>query len=593
MLRRSFQLLNNRFIGMTGGDVIREKLSEYKIGHVFGYCGGCNLPILNGFYGSDYPKFMGACTELGAGFMATGYAKTKNIPGVAITTSGPGMTNALTALYDANADHVPLIVLSGQVTTSALGTDAFQEAPAINMAKPVTKWVHQLQDINHLPSVMDHAYKIAMNDVKGAVFIDLPKDLMVKTVTGPYDIDTEYKYKYVTTNNFVLDSDIDKVAELIKKAKRPIIFAGQGAKHCYKLVRIIAQRANIPVTTSLHGLGIFDENHQYSLKMVGMHGSAAANFALQEADLIIGIGVRFDDRTIGTIGTYAPKAHEAYNRNEGGIISINLDRLKTIKPHFDFNYDCKKFLGLLYHKIVPQNRDEWINHIVKLKQDNPFRYKYEDNVIKTQDVLIALNKKLSGKEFIVSTGVGNHQQFASMYITFNKPNRFLTSGSAGTMGVCLPYLVGSYYAYRDSKHTPLLIGIDGDGSFNMTMNELQHIARYNVPVKIFIMNDKQLQMVATWQDLFFDGRIIATDSYNPNYSMLGNAWGIRVVKIRNRKELKDALKLITSPEPIIFDCQVTSTYCLPLVAPGKALDDMILYQDDLLNTNFDKVNAPA
>ncbi len=594
MLRTTFRILNKHLIGMNGGDVVREKLREYKIDHVFGYCGGCNLPLLNAFYGINNPMFMGTCTEAGAGFMATGYAKARNTPGVAVTTSGPGMTNALTALYDANADHVPLIVLSGQVTTSAIGSDAFQEVPAIDIARPVTKWVHQLTDINHLPLVMDYAYHVAMNDVKGAVFIDLPKDLMIKTVTEPIELCEQDRPSLKhCKQRYVDDIDVENVAELIRVAKKPIIFVGQGAKNCYNLVRIIALRAGIPVVSSLHGLGIFDESHPQSLKMVGMHGSAAANYAVQEADLIIGIGARFDDRTVGTVKTYAPKAHEAFTNKRGGIVNINLQTLKTVTPHYQFTYDCTKFLGLLRHNICYQPRTEWLGRIAQLKEDNMLSCPDARDGLKVQNVLFELNKKLSGKDFVVSTGVGNHQMYASMYITFDKPNRFLTSGSAGTMGVCLPYLIGSHYAYKSESKNPILIGIDGDGSFNMTMNELQHIAKHNIPVKLFIMNDRRLQMVATWQDLFFDKRRIVTDSYNPDYSLLGAAWGIRVVKITNLRELTEALRLITSAEPVIFDCHVKSTYCLPLVAPGKALDDMILDKKGLLTTGYNKADAPA
>jgi acetolactate synthase-1/2/3 large subunit len=224
--------------------------------------------------------------------------------------------------------------------------------------------------------------------------------------------------------------------------------------------------------------------------------------------------------------------------------------------------------------------------VMLMKQQARFNYKV-DNKMKVQDVLIELNKEIKNKNYYITTGVGNHQQFTSMYIEFTQPNKILTSGSAGTMGVCLPYLIGAYYGNNEDK---LLIGIDGDGSFNMTHVELQHVAEYKIPVKIFIMNDKKLQMVATWQELFFDGNMIATNSYNPDYTKLCDAWNIKCVKITNKTELNNAFKYLHSDEPVIFDCHVTPTQCLPLVAPGKPLHEMILYDETKCNNLFDECN---
>ncbi len=598
MLRRTcFLFKNKHLIGLNGGEILKQKLIEYKTSYVFGYSGGCNLSILNSFYKSEYPKFINTCTEQGAGFMAIGYSKSSYQPGVAITTSGPGMTNIITNLYDAYTDHIPLIVFSGQVSINQIGTNAFQEAPACNLAKSVTKWSYQVRDINEFADIIDKAYEITLSGKPGPVFIDLPKDVMIKTMTCEKQIITEHKIK---TKKYIPDNELLEASELINKSKNPIIFVGQGAKKCYKLVRYLALKNGIPVTSTLHGLGIFNETHPQSLKMVGMHGSAAANYAMMRADLIIGIGARFDDRTTGNPESYARCAYNAHQINQGGIININIEQLKTIKPHFNYGYDAQQFLSLLLSKIKINQRTEWNQVISHLKQTHAFPYCKESDNLKVQDVLIQLNNYLETKKinYKIATGVGNHQQFTTMYIRFTKPNQIITSGSSGTMGVCLPFLIGCYYADKikiknKNKNKNILIGVDGDGSFNMSYTELQHVAQYNIPIKLFIMNDKKLQMVATWQSLFYNNQMIATDSYNPDYKKICEAWNIRYVKITTEQDLNSALKLLTLNVPIIFDCHVKPTYCLPLVAPGKALDDMILYQEQLKTQNFDQINTPG
>jgi len=587
----------NQFIGMDGGEIVREKLRDFGIDHVFGYCGGCNLPILNGFYGSINPLFLPACTEAGAGFMATGYAKSRGIPGVAVTTSGPGMTNIVTSIYDANADHVPLIVLSGQVSQSAIGTDAFQEAPSLELAKAknISKWAYRIQSVDELPSAMDNAYRVAMDGVKGVAFLDLPKDLMVQRLRNSVEVEDEALTGCKTVPKRVCARDVSQVADLINGSERPVIFVGQGAKAAHHLVRHLAHKTWIPVTSTLHGLGIFDGRHELSLRMVGMHGSAAANYAIQEADLIIGIGARFDDRTIGTVGSYAPMAKKAYESGKGGIISINLEPIKTVKPHFCFNYDCRTFLTHLIPCVHNKSRWSWMERVRDLKREYPFEYSSSPDELKVQDVLVELNRALHGRDFVMATGVGNHQMMASSLVDFRSPNRLLTSGSSGTMGVCAPYLIGSHYAHKyRGQGVPLLIGVDGDGSFNMTMSELQMVSSERIPVKHFIMNDGQLQMVNVWQKKFFNKRFIGTDSHNPDYVKLGEAWGIKVVRVTDRRELLEALNLLDSPEPILFDCKVAKDQeCLPMVAPGKPLHDMILHRNQLKFMAFDSSQTPA
>lgn len=606
---------------MSVTDVICNKLIDQKVQHVFGYSGGCNLPLLNSFYHSNKLKFHATCTEQGAGMMATGHAKYTNSIGVVVTTSGPGMTNCATALYDAYSDHVPLLVLSGQVNTTSIGTGAFQEAPAVAIAKPITKWAHQVTNANDIENVMNKAFYIAMNEPRGPVFIDLPKDIQTKNVAlntshdkiafsnnKQYWINDPCFYKL---NIDQIRNDARKLLFLIKNNKKVVLFVGQGAKNAVEYVRKIAVRLKLPVCTTLHGLGIFDETHYQSLKMIGMHGSPAANHAIQTSDLIVGIGARFDDRTIGTIKSYAPNAINSFDTNQGGgIVSINVNDIDTIYPHYQFKYNVSHFLKIVWDEILKDNdfsqinnaatnkqitykqtKNKWLLHVNKLKETNKFNYDTSGK-LKAQDVLIKINKLIQNKKFVITTGVGNHQMFVSMYINFRNANCILTSGSSGTMGVCVPYLIGASHANKNA----ILIGIDGDGSFNMTYNELQNIQKYKIPIKLFIMNDGNLQMVRTWQHKFFDKKEIATKSHNPDYSKIAEAWNIKYIQIKSKTDLENIdlqHKLLTN-EPIIFDCKIESTYCLPLVAPGKPLHEMILFEHEKLQQqNFDAKDCPG
>lgn len=618
------KMANKNMPLMSVTDVICNKLIDQKVQHVFGYSGGCNLPLLNSFHHSKELKFHATCTEQGAGMMATGYAKYTNSIGVVVTTSGPGMTNCATALYDAYSDHVPLLVLSGQVNTTSIGTGAFQEAPAVAIAKPITKWAHQVTDANDIENVMNKAHYIAMNEPRGPVFIDLPKDIQTQNVVPNTTndralfVDNNQFKQYLINEPYYYKLNIDKIRNdakkllfLIKNNKKVVLFVGQGAKNAVEYVRKIAIRLKLPVCTTLHGLGIFDETHYQSLKMIGMHGSPAANHAIQTADLIVGIGARFDDRTIGTINSYAPNAINSFKTKQGGgIVSININNIDTICPHYQFKYNVSYFLKIVWDEILKDNdfsqinntttnkqtiykqtKDNWLLHVNKLKETNKFNYDTYGK-LKAQDVLIKLNKLIQNKKFVITTGVGNHQMFVSMYINFRNANCILTSGSSGTMGVCVPYLIGASHANKNA----ILIGIDGDGSFNMTYNELQNIQKYKIPIKLFIMNDGYLQMVRTWQHKFFDRKEIATKSHNPDYSKIAEAWGIKYVQIKSKIDLENVdlqHKLLTN-EPIIFDCKIESTYCLPLVAPGKPLHEMILFkQDNLQQQNFDAKDCPG
>jgi len=375
---------------------------------------------------------------------------------------------------------------------------------------------------------------------------------------------------------------ISKIAELLTKSKKPIIIAGKGCLDCSDELAKFANKNNIPVTTTLHAMGCFDESNYLSLYMLGMHGSAAANYAIQEADLIIGLGTRFDDRTTGNLEKYAPKALEAEREGRGGIVCVDIipDNIgKTINPTHIIINSCKNVLNKLNRRDIPMNREKWLNRIINLKSTFPFTFNYApDNKIKTQEVIDEINRQNTEKT-LYTTGVGNHQMMTSQFIDWKYPRTMITSGSLGTMGSGLPFAIGTQLANPDSR----VINIDGDGSFNMTSVDLATVVNNKLPIKIALMNDSRQQMVYIWQKLFFDGNIISTENKNPDYGKLAEAYGLGYLKCDNRDDLFFTVDLmLNSNWPILVDFIVVPDMCTPLVAPGKGLDEMILINDTVI-----------
>jgi len=384
-------------------------------------------------------------------------------------------------------------------------------------------------------------------------------------------------------------ANIKKAVDLINKAKQPILYIGQGASDCPELVREIAEKTQIPVTTTCHAMGVFDERNPLSLHMLGMHGAAYANFAIQQSDCIIAVGSRFDDRTTGVVDKYAPKAKAAAEAGTGGIVHINIDKSsfgKVVKATVPIWSDCahalQAMLGTL-EKPKDGSREKWLEQCQEWKAEHKFDYvKLSNGKIKVQQVLMAVDAELEAKklkdekEVFICTGVGNHQMMSAQFIRWTRPRSFITSGSLGVMGAGLPFAVGTQVANPDS----LTILIDGDGSFNMTHMDLSTIMRYNLPVKIAVMNDHRQQMVWIWQRLFFDGRHISVDNVNPDYVALAKAHGIHAVACETEEELPGVVESwLAHDGPMLVEFKVVPDICLPMVAPGKALDEMILLKD--------------
>jgi len=562
-----------RFSGMTGGKLVHESLVECGVDVVFGYSGGANLPILDQFHDSPL-RFLMNRSEQCCGHAAEGYARSSGKVGVILTTSGPGLTNIITPLQDARGDSTPIVALSGQVPSAAVGTDAFQECLAVDLTRPCTKWSYQVKSVEEVRSVMHEAFRVASTGKRGPVHLDLPKDVMTAVLRGaslplpasppPLPIDV---------------ATILRVAELMKIAKKPILYVGQGANDAPEEIMALAEAANVPVTTTLHAMGVFSEHHPLSLHMLGMHGAAYANYAIQESDLIVAIGSRFDDRTTGILSKYAPEAKRAHDEGRGGLVHFDIEPSqigRVIKPTVAVVGDSKLAMQKLIPMVEYQERADWIRRCNELKTSFPFSYTpASDGRIKTQQAIEAIYKALASQEnkLVVATGVGNHQMMSCQFIRWTTPRSIVTSGSLGTMGFGLPAAIGAQVANPDK--TVLLV--DGDGSFNMTLNDLGTVKEHQLPIKMAIMNDGKQQMVQVWQTLFFDGRLVATDNVNPDYVALAHSYGIESFRVDTLAELPSAVqRFVSTKGPILVDFGVVPDICLPMVAPGKGLDEMFL-----------------
>lgn len=569
----------------SGAKILVESLKKHNVTKIFGYAGGTVLSIFDNLQNENIKYYVNTheqfCCHSG-----TGYAKATNDLGVVLLTSGPSITNAITGILDANNDSVPLLVLSGQVSKNVMGTGSFQEAPSVKLTKPITKWSYMINNVNDIEKTINRAINIAKSERPGVVHIDIPKCILSEktNIINNDVIKNKEEPKYI-------DHDI---FELIRWSKKPVILLGNGCKNANfsELITKYINKNKILVTTTLHGVGIVDETNPLSLKFAGMHGSYKANMALMYADCIIGIGARFDDRVISNIDLFAPNANKAFINGTGGIINCNINKKdfnKTIKSHFNINMDALDFIKKLLNytnspETVINSRINWINEIKKI--DWNFNYK-KTNELKTQDVICSLNKFIT-TDTIITTGVGNHQMMAAQYIDWKASNKLITSGSLGVMGVGLPYAIGAKIAYPNST----VIDIDGDSSFNQSLSDLATVAKYNLPIKIAIMNDNYQTMVRTWEQLFYNKDNIATSCEgNPDYDILAKAFNIKGIKCDNKNDLSRTVKYFMDYEgPIICNFKVLGEKCLPLLPPGKSVKNTILYDKDIIT---DTCNVPS
>lgn len=577
MFKRNFKMLN--YVGKTGAQtIVHLMMKELKAKHFFGYSGGAIMSVFNELQNNKAKCFIGS-HEQSCCHAAVGYAKSSNHMGVCISTSGPGVTNMVTPIYDAFCDGIPLLVLTGQVAVNVMGTGAFQECPAVDIMKNVTKYAHCVKDVNELPNVFEKAIKIANTGKKGPVHIDLPKSVLNDVISRKVSHMIYYTEQFDNIDQTY--KKINHAIHMIKKSKNPILCVGQGCNEYYDLVRELAFKNKIYVTTTLLGNGIMNETDDYSLKFMGMHGNMATNEIIQKSDCIIGIGYRFDDRTIGNGQLYGLIAKEAFIENRGGIINCNIKSTefnKSVETNININCNAKTFLtellksDLIENEEIRNEREWWNKYILELKEKRKFTYT-KTNHLKVQDVLVGINNYLTKNEVdaIISTGVGNHQMMASQFLDWKCPKSFITSGSLGVMGVGLPYAIGAYVANPDK----LIIDIDGDSSFNHTLSELKTVKTYDLPIKIAIMNDKSQTMVKMWEQIFYGKECISTDcSFNPKYHDLALSYGIKSLICDNHFDLEHTIETFLSYSgPILCNFMVKGEMCNPFVPPGNALDD--------------------
>ncbi|MGC9526854.1 MAG: biosynthetic-type acetolactate synthase large subunit [Limnospira sp.] len=563
---------------VTGAFALIDSLKRHGVQHIFGYPGGANLPIYDEIYRAEQAgelKHILVRHEQGAAHAADGYARATGKVGVCLATSGPGATNLVTGLATAYMDSVPVVAITGQVPRGALGTDAFQEIDIFGITLPIVKHSYLVRDPADLPRVVAEAFHLAGSGRPGPVLIDIPKDVgndpIDYTPVEPGSV-RRTGYRPTVRGN---PRQINQALQLISEAKKPLLYVGGGAimAAAHPEIAELADKFQIPVTTTLMGKGAFDENHPLALGMLGMHGTAYANFAVSECDLLIAVGVRFDDRVAGTGEKFA---HDAK------VIHIDIDPAEVGKNRttdVPIVGDVRQVLGDLLqrsHQLgmegKPEQTREWCDRIKEWRSDYPLDVPQPEDGISPQEVLVELARQ--APDAFYTTDVGQHQMWAAQFLK-NKPRRWMTSGGLGTMGYGLPAAVGVKVAQPDDA----VICISGDGSFQMNMQELGTLAQYGIGVKVVILNNGWLGMVRQWQHLFYSDRYEATnlEEGTPEFARLADVYGIEGITVRRREDLQGAIaQILSHNRPVILDVRVTRNEdCYPMIAPGHDNRDMM------------------
>jgi acetolactate synthase-1/2/3 large subunit len=560
-----------KYKGKSGAQILHEMLvGPHKVDTMFGYPGGAILPMFDQLYKTP-AKFILNRHEQSSGHCADGYARATGKPGVCIVTSGPGATNTVTPLATAQLDSIPIIVFSGQVATKVIGNDAFQEADVTGITRPCTKWNYLVKDVRELPRVVNEAFLIASSGRPGPVLIDLPKDVQVAPC--PEEVDDTPREHILKRKKTSISGGSQKqvmdAAELINKSEKPVLYVGGGAiaSDAWQALRKVAEKGKIPCTTTLLGLGAFDEHNPLAMYMLGMHGSAFANYAVQECDCLIAVGARFDDRVTGNLATFAPHAK---------IIHIDIDP-SSISKNVDVDVpvvgDAKASLEALLQYVEHRDRKEWHAQIQAWKERYPFKYLDDGKFTKPQFVLEEINRQTNG-DAIFTTGVGQHQMWAAQFIRWRYPRQMITSGGLGTMGFGLPSAMGAQLGSPGKT----VIDIDGDASYLMTCYELATIAEYNIPVKVCILNNDFQGMVKQWQDLFYGRRYSQTVMKNPNFAKMAESFGVRGIRCESKTDVEKTVKeMLAHKGPVVVDFFVEpNEHVYPMVPAGKGLHEMEL-----------------
>ena len=555
---------------MRGAEILLDCLKKEGVDTIFGYPGGSVLPIYDALFNSDIRHIL-TRHEQGAVHAADAYARVTGKVGVCLATSGPGATNLVTGIATAYMDSVPMVCLTGQVSTALIGRDAFQEADITGITLPITKHNYMVESTEELAQVIKEAFYIARTNRPGPVVVDLPKDIMEKVIEYQ-PIRDEINIRGYRVMRGFNSGQVLAAAELINQAQRPVIYAGGGVISSNASAELLqlAETRKIPVTTTLMGLGGFPSTHYLSLGMLGMHGTRYANYAIGESDVLVAIGVRFDDRVTGKIDTFAPNAR---------IIHIDIDAAeigKNVNVHVPIVGDVKEILQALNQKLKPQPEyGEWHQTIDRWKDEFPMRYGFSmEGRIMPQHVIEKIYE-LTGGEAIITTEVGQHQMWTAQFCKFKHPRTFVTSGGLGTMGFGFPAAIGAKIARPDRP----VVDIAGDGSIQMNIQELGTAVQYKLPVIICILNNQFLGMVRQWQSLFYEGRYSYTDiSHQPDFVKVAEAYGAIGIRVTEMKDVEPALKraLESTDCPVVIDFWVErEADVFPMVPPGGSLSNML------------------
>ena len=571
---------------LTGSDIIVKVLAEQGVETIFGYSGGAILPTYDAVFqynethkNNPMPLIVPA-NEQGAGFMASGYARSTGKPGIVLVTSGPGATNTVTPVRDAMADSIPMIVICGQVNRSSIGSDAFQEAPITSVMGSVAKHVFLITKEEKLAATLRAAFEISTSGRPGPVVVDVPKD--IQTASIEFEINSTlninaYRERLKTIeNNRLSDQQCESFYNYLRASNRPLIYSGGGtiAAEASKELRSFSDRFQIPVTTTLMGIGAVDTQSQLSLQMLGMHGTAFANYAVEDCDFIIAMGSRFDDRVAASPKQFAPKAKAVAHFD---IDASEIDKVKqTDWSHVGLlKTALNDLLAYADKKNIKDVFSDWTTEIQELKSTYPLDYDRTSDLIQPQMVLDEINHLTKGNA-IVSTGVGQHQMWSAQYFDFKEPRQWLTSGSMGTMGFGLPAAIGAQFAHPDK----LVIDVDGDGSIRMNLGDLETVTTYDLPIKILLLNNAGDGMVKQWQKLYYGGRLSASDKtlHKKDFVLSAQSDGFEYAerltdKTQLQKTIKEFidcktaafLEVIIDPDAMVF----------PMVGPGMSYDQMI------------------